>query len=116
MRRTYYYACKHRKVYQLLSSRPILLVTSIDSDLKPVFYDMYISFSVDSAVLTGTLTWVKVDSNESRTTAQFTLTLSLSHSQYPEASVGDGVEVRGALVKFGDGETNGDTPLLMEAS
>ena len=64
--------------------------------------------------MTGSLTWVKVD-GESRTTARLLLTLTLSHSQYPEASEGDSVHVSGAQVEFGDGETGGDTPLPMQA-
>ena len=67
----------------------------------------------DSAVLTGALTWVKLN-GENRTTARFSLTLSLSHSQYPSAKVGDRVYVTGALVSYGDGETSGDNPLSME--
>jgi subtilisin-like proprotein convertase family protein len=67
----------------------------------------------DTAVLTGSLTWVKVD-GESRTTARLLLTLTLSHSQYPEASEGDSVHVSGAQVEFGDGETGGDTLLPMQ--
>ena len=68
---------------------------------------------LDAAVLTGSLTWVKVD-NESRTTARLLLTLTLSRSQYPEVSEGDTVYVSGAQVEFGDGETGGDTPLPMQ--
>lgn len=71
--------------------------------------------SSDVAVLTGSLTWVKID-DENRTTAKFSLTLTLSRSQYREVGVGDSVDVRGALVEFGDGETSGDAPLTMEAS
>ena len=67
----------------------------------------------DSAVLAGSLTWVKLDS-ENRTTAQFSLTLSLSHSQYPSSEVGDRVYVTGSVVEYGDGETTGDGPLAMK--
>ena len=67
----------------------------------------------DSAVLTGSLIWVKFD-GENRTTAQFSLTLSLSRSQYPSAVTGDRVYVTGGVVEFGDGETTGNDPLPME--
>ena len=76
-------------------------------------------FAADSAVLTGSLTWVKVD-DENRTTARFSLTLSLSLSQYPTtittpaAVVGERVPVPGAVVKYGDGDTTGEEPMIME--
>lgn len=65
-------------------------------------------------MLTGSLTWVKAD-DENRTMARFLLTLTLSHSQFPEASEGEVVHVTGALVDFGDGETSGESPLRMKA-
>ena len=71
------------------------------------------SVFADSSVLTGSLTWGKID-NENRTTARFSLTLSLSRSQFPTAAVGKSVFIAGAVVEYGDGETTGDNPMKME--
>lgn len=70
-------------------------------------------FHTDTAVLTGSLSWVKVD-DENRTTARLLLTLTLSHSQFPEAAVGDRVYVNGAQVDFGDGENTGGLPMELK--
>ncbi len=66
----------------------------------------------DEAVLSGTLTWEK-PSGYGRTTALFTLTLTLSLSQYPNATLG-GVVLMPGGVEFGDGD--GSTGGNMEVS
>ena len=56
------------------------------------------------AVLSGMMTWER-PSGYGRTTAQFTLTLILSHTLFPNASAG-GVVVMPGRVDFGDGESS----------
>ena len=56
----------------------------------------------------------KKETDDSRTTARLLLTLSLTSSLFPNASVGGMVYVRGGVVDFGDGVTYGEEGLEME--
>lgn len=54
----------------------------------------------DGAVLSGLLTWARL-TGVSRTSVQFTLTLSLDHVYYGDVSVGDTIPLPGLLL-YGD--------------
>ena len=75
-------------------------------------YSPSVQFGSDAAILAGSLAWRK-EEDGSRTTAQFTLSLTLALSFFPNATQGGTVLLNGGVLEFGDRETE-EQPLDME--
>ena len=67
---------------------------------------------LDDAVLSGTFTWKSVTTQ--RTTAQFSLVLTLSNQYYQNKRSGDPISLSGGHISFGDGQTVENIQLIVE--